>query len=161
MNDNSLNDPQWQSLEARLSAAAPQASLQTQQQMLYACGLAQGRTQSVRRLRRWQAVAATLAVVSLGMGVQFSRERPATIVRTTESPAPQQAVPATATPLPAMAQVDIPIGARQAAPVPLDAWESNRSDDTSLAEDLDRFQRADPTLRSLAMGAMTRAMLQQ
>jgi hypothetical protein len=74
MNDHSLNDPQLQSLEVRVAAAAPQFSPIEQQQLLYQCAFAAGQLAGRKSLRRWRVASAALVVLLLGLGVPVAHD---------------------------------------------------------------------------------------
>ncbi len=155
MNDHSLNDPQLQSLEARLAAAAPQSSPVEQQQLLYRCAFAAGELAGRKSLRRWRVASATLVVLLLGLSVPVAHDH--------WRLAAQKREPSTSTelkPQPMLAQSEILFSARQSAAFDLDAWQMPRSDRVSLSDELAQFRNTDPHLRSLAVGTFTRAMLQ-
>lgn len=67
MNEDALNDPTLQSLEARLAASAPQLSTDEQHQLLYACAFAAGQRSAVRSTRQWQAITLTLGLIVVGL----------------------------------------------------------------------------------------------
>lgn len=154
MNEHSLNDAQLQSFEARLAAAVPQLSPIQQQQLLYQCAFAAGQGVAGRSLRRWQVVVAALVVLLLGMSVPFAHDRLLLAKQKVEPiVVPDETTQRMVTPS------EIPIIARQPATVELDAWQTQQSSSVSLANDLDRFERTDPHLRSLAVGTLTRVFL--
>lgn len=81
MNEDALNDPVLQSLEARLAASVPQLSGAEQQELFYACAFAAGQRTAVRSTRRWQAVTAALGLAVIGLVVPQLSE-PTKIART-------------------------------------------------------------------------------
>ena len=152
MNDHSLNDPQLQSLEARLAAMAPRASAAEQQQLLYQCAFAAGRSASGKLIRRWQVAVGTLAALLLAVSVSLVQDRflPARqVVEVPVSPreAAQQSLPNHPEPL-------------QSLPTPksveLDAWQVPESMRFGSGPVLAQSQPSDPHQRSLTVGAMTR-----
>ncbi|MSR60050.1 MAG: hypothetical protein EXS05_20830 [Planctomycetaceae bacterium] len=154
MNEHSLNDPKLQSFEARLAAKVPQLSPFQQQHLLYQCAFAAGQKTAGRSLRRWQAFAAALVVLLLGVSIPLAQDRLLIAKRTVEP-----IVPAEVTPQQMVAQSEIPIIARQSATIELDAWQTQPSSSALLTDELACFERTDPHLRSLAVGTLSRAFL--
>ena len=153
MNDGSLSDPLLQALAARLAAAAPMASAAEQQQLLYRCAFAAGRRATRRKLRRWQATAAALAIVVAGLGLPLVRVYPLLVQRAAVLSSPPVAKVAPRPP------DDTPI-LRHPAGVAQDAWRIPRSDDDSFAAALAQFQQTEPRLRAFALGALDRELLE-
>lgn len=161
MNEHTLHDPLLQSLEARLAATPLQLSTGEQQQLLYQCAFVAGKKTSTRSLRRWQAAAAVLAVLLLGMSVPLARDewllatqRAKPSVPTEQAPGPIEIAP------PGMlAQELVPHHTPQLAAVELDAWQLPARDKNSFAEEMARLEMSDPHLRSLTVGTLTRAVL--
>jgi hypothetical protein len=75
MNEQPLNDPKLVALEARLAALVPSVSPIEQQRLLYECGFAAGRRAAGKSVRLWQAAAAALVVVALGLCVPLAQDR--------------------------------------------------------------------------------------
>ena len=157
MNDHSFNDPQLQSLEARLAAAAPQSSPVEQQQLLYQCAFAAGQLAGRKSLRRWRVASAALVVLLLGLSVPVAHNhwKPFLVEQKRDPSTPTEVKPQ-----PMLAQSEISFSARQSAAVDLDAWQVPHSDRGSLSDELAQFRNTDPHLRSLAVRTFTRAMLQ-
>jgi hypothetical protein len=155
MNEHSFHDPQLRSFEAQLAAQTPQISCAEQQQILYQCGVAVGRSASQKSLRRWQAMTGVL--VAAFVGLSFPR-------LSTDSPnAVQTAYPAD------RERISFPPRLTETGPRPtpprhksvdLSAWQTPSSDNAMLAHDLARFEQTEPHLRSLAVGALARTVLQ-
>src|SRR4051794_38000534 len=70
-----INDPVLQALAARLASVAPQISVVERNDLLYQCAYSAGRSQANRRLRRWQATAAVLGVLLLGINLPLASSR--------------------------------------------------------------------------------------
>src|SRR5262245_14749454 len=120
MNDPSFNDPNLQSFEARLAAMTPQESPARQQELLYHCAFAAGRSAGGKTVRRWQAAVAALAVLLVGMSIPLARSQ-----MQVAQPKPEQAAPVQdVQPQPPMlAQEEATPAVRQAVVVDLDAWQ--------------------------------------
>jgi hypothetical protein len=155
MNEHPINDPKLQSFEARLAALTPQLSAGEQQQLLYQCAFAAGRKANRRSVRRWQAVAALLAVVMVGWRIYGGAQSVVVIEKKAQPSPPAEVV------FPrAVAQLELPTGARQSGTVELDAWQTPPSH-SNLNDEVARFKSVDPHLQSLAVGAFTRALLEE
>ncbi|MBC7854717.1 MAG: hypothetical protein IAF94_14900 [Pirellulaceae bacterium] len=161
MNEHTLHDPQLQSLEARLAAMLLQVSPGEQQQLLYQCAFAAGKGVSTRSVRRWQAGAAVLIVLLLGMSVPLARDewllatqRVKPPVPTQESPAPKESTPSAA-----LAKDDVPQRVPASKTVELDAWQLPAAKEHSFAEEMALLENSDPHLRSLTVGSLTRTVL--
>jgi hypothetical protein len=153
MNDGSPSDPLLQSLAARLAAATPMASTAEQQRLLYRCAFAAGRRAAARKLRRWQATVAALAIVVACMSLPLVRVYPVLVQRAAMPPASSIAVLAPVLP------DDTPV-IRHPAGVALDAWRIPPSDDESFAAALARFEQTEPRLRAFALGTLDQEMLE-
>ena len=157
MNTQSSGDAQFQLLEARLAAAAPQLSPSEQQQLLYECAFAAGRNANRKWLRNWQIAAAGLVGMVLGLGLSLSlpikRDQ-----RTLVEKKPVLSTPTDVKRQP-MSVPDVPRPARQSATVELNAWQVQQSESVSLADQLAQFKQTDPHLRSLSVGTFTRTVL--
>jgi hypothetical protein len=156
MNEPSLNDPQLQSLEARLAAMTPQESSARQQALLYQCAFAAGRSSAQKTTRRWQAAATTFALLAIAMSVPLARTQlliagPRAQPIVLEQPVQPQP--------PALVQQESIPEVRQAAHVDVDAWQTPLSASASLDKDLARFEQTDGDLRWLTVGALTRSVL--
>jgi hypothetical protein len=94
MNDNFLNDPVLQSLEARLAALPPRLSTPEREQLLYHAAFAAGQTAATRttahNARPWIGATAVLALLSLTLGyralvtpsgIALEPNRPANVVQ--------------------------------------------------------------------------------
>jgi hypothetical protein len=171
MNEYPLNDPQLQSLEARLAASAPAIPAAERQQLLYQCAFAAGQRASRRCLRAWQAAAAALGVLVALLSVPFSGDVPRP--EDPDHAAGREPSPAAAGDLahgPRMPRDPRPdtgaelVVARSQRPQPpqveLDAWQVRSSDQAALTEQLAQFSQLDPGLRSLAVGRLTRSLTQ-
>jgi hypothetical protein len=154
MKDDSLDDPQLKSLEARLAAAAPRTAAEDQQRLLYQCAFAAARNAAGRRLRRWQAAAAALAVLLAATNLTGVHE-PIRVAKRTEKP-PAPAEQWTRSP---SESLTVAASIRKPAAVALDAWQSPTDLAASFNEELARFKRIDPQSRALTLGAMTRKFL--
>ncbi|MBW8883649.1 MAG: hypothetical protein JF612_02495 [Planctomycetia bacterium] len=79
MNDNPLNDPLLQSLEARLAGIPPRLPAGQQQQLLYECafaaGKAAGRRASSRVIQSWAVAASILALLCAGLAYRTVLDR--------------------------------------------------------------------------------------
>lgn len=155
MTDPSLNDPQLQSLEARLAAMAPQESPARQQELLYRCAFAAGQSATRGSVRRWQAAVAALALLLVGMSVPLARNQMMVVRHDPKPAAPQQEI---STQPPMLVQQEAPPSVREPVHVDLDAWQLAASPTASLASELSQFQQVDPDLRLLAAGPLARAM---
>ena len=155
MNDRPFDDPQLQSLETRLAAAVPRISSIQQQQLLYQSAFAAGQTASRKSLRRWQASAAALVVLLLGLSVPAARDRWHVAEKKAEP-----FMPTEVTPQRKFAEMAIPTTARQSTTIELDAWQMQQPEGVSLADELAQIQQSDSHLRSLAVGTLTREVLQ-
>jgi hypothetical protein len=155
MNPDSLSDPQLQELEGRLVALDLQPSPAQRQQLLYRCAFVAGQKAAKRTLRRWQAAVAALGALLAGMTLSLARGEPQLAKRDTTPSTRANAserIPA---------EVEIPsIALRGAISTSFDAWQSNHSAAASFDEDLARFTRSDPRLRSFSAGASTREFLE-
>ncbi len=155
MNEHSFHDPQLRSFEAQLAAQTPQISYAEQQQILYQCGVAAGRIASQKSLRRWQAMTGVLVAALVGLNIP----RPST-----DSPdAVQIAHPADRERIslpPWLTETEPPLTPHRHGSVDLSAWQTPSSDNATLAHDLARFEQTEPHLRSLAVGALARTVLQ-
>ncbi|HVX63037.1 MAG TPA: hypothetical protein VHC19_20615 [Pirellulales bacterium] len=156
MNDFSPNDPHLQDLEARVAAALPRTSTAEREQMLYQCAFAAGQAAVRKRLRRWQGATAVLTVLFAGLSVSFVRQPALPVNRMAAPPAPVLVAP-DRTPT----ELERLLAARRPAAVALDAWQAPPSASESFAEELARFEQTDPRLRSLALGPLTRKLLEQ
>jgi hypothetical protein len=154
MNDESLHDPQLKSFEARLASRPPQVSLAQRDQLLYACAFAAGRDTAGRSLRRWRTAAAALSVVVAGATMALVRDSSPSarvpIERATASERSAHQRPVEAVPDPP---------AKNAAAADLDAWQvPDTLVGQRLSEQLALWEHSDPHVRSLAVGALTRAL---
>lgn len=171
----SLNDPRLQALEARLAAMPPQLSMAQQQQLLYQCAFAAGRTSARHTVRRWQAAAAGLMVVLVGLSVPLLDKES---VSDKESPVGKESLAgkeprATGRRAAELARADIavepasgtlefsPLGHRPSSEISLDAWQVQSQVSASFDRELAQFARSDPRLRSLAVGPLTRRILEE
>jgi hypothetical protein len=155
MNEPSLNDPLLQALEARLAALPPQESSARQQELLYRCAFAAGKSSARRAKQRWQAIAAALALMIVAVSIPLVRA-PFQVARHELEPiVPQQPVQPER---PLLVQQGPPTE-RQPVQLDLDAWQVESSASASLDAELDHFQQSDPGLRALAVGTLTRAAL--
>lgn len=157
MKDEMPNDPQLQSLEARLAAAPPRAAAEDQQRLLYQCAFAAGRSAAGRRLRRWQAAAAALAVLLAATNLSQSHKPVRLAKGGAEPPAPAPAERLTPS---AMEPLMVTAGARKPFEVSLDAWQPRPNLAATFEEELARFKRIDPQSRALTLGAMTRKLFE-
>ena len=163
MNEHTLHDPQLQSLEARLAATNLQISAGEQQQLLYRCAFAAGKSASIRSVRRWQAAAAALVLLALGMSVPLARDewllasqRAQPSIPTEHAPAPVDTAPS---PTRTFVQDSVPHRTPKLTTVELDAWQLPPPDANSFAEEIARLEKSDPHIRSLTVGTLTRAVL--
>lgn len=153
-NNPLLNDPQLQALESRLAVLAPQAPLEEQQRLLYECAFAAGRKAATRATRRWQAAAAVLALL-LAVSLPMAR-KPSPLANRAAPPPASRGERSQPTP----DEPDFPqFSQRRLAAVALDAWQTHPSTADSLARELAQFERADARERALALGVMTREIL--
>jgi hypothetical protein len=162
LNDGQFNDPRLQSFEARLAAMVPQTSPVQQQQLLYECAFAAGQRRAFRSLRRWQAVAAALGILLLGLSVPFAHDhlplaRPRLPLA---GDRPKPILPAEGTSPRLSAPSEPAVVVRKPVTVELDAWQMETPGGALLAEQLAQLQGPDPHLRSLSVGALTHAILQ-
>jgi hypothetical protein len=157
MNDPSLNDPQLQSLEARLAAMAPQESSARQQELLYRCAFAAGQVSTRASMRRWRAAVAALALLLVAASIPLARNQSLVVKQEPVPVAPRQMDESQP---PILAQREAPPTVREPVQLETDAWQLASSPTASLAEDLAQFQQIDPDLRSLAAGPLARAVLQ-
>src|SRR3954468_21330221 len=83
MNDNPLNDPLLQSLEARLAGIPPRLPAAEHQQLLYQCafaaGKAVGQRASSRVIQSWAAAASILALLCAGLAYRTVLDRQLTL----------------------------------------------------------------------------------
>lgn len=155
MNDPPHDDPRLARFASRLAAMPPRVSPVRQQQMLYACAFAAGKSKADRLLWRWQAVAALLGLLMLGVSVPLARDH-LPIARHAPKPMAPVAEPSRQPP-DRLPPVEV---ATKLATVDLDAWQTRTPDDESLAAQVAQLKRIDPQHRSLSVGRMTRAALQ-
>jgi hypothetical protein len=157
MNEHTLHDPQLQSLEARLAAMPLPVSAGEQQRLLYQCAFAAGKGVSTRSLRRWQAAAAVLVILTLGMSVPLARDEWLLATHRAKPPVPAQESPAPkeSTPSAALAKDDVP----PSKTLELDAWQLPAVKEQSYAEEMARLEKSEPHLRSLTVGTLTRTVL--
>lgn len=153
----SLNDPQLQAIEAHIAATPPQVSTAQQQRLLYRCAFAAGRSSTRRALRRWQAAAGALAVVLAGMTVALFGRPPSSAnigaANVANDPLPTE---------PRRSDPELsPPERRPAREISLDAWQVPRRADTSFDSELAQFVKNDPQVRSLAVGSLTRRILEE
>ncbi len=156
MNDRHVADVQLQAFEARLATLAPQLPLAEQQQLLYRCAFSAGRMTVGSTLRRWQGATVAAIVVALGLSIPVARQYGGRAKQNLVIAQPRDVIPG-----PMRAQPEFPNIARQSKAVALGAWQVRSSTDASIANDLARFEQTDPHIRSLAVGVLTRAMLEQ
>jgi hypothetical protein len=151
MNDQSLNDPLLQSLEARLAAIVPQVSQVEQQQLLYQCAFAAGRQSGIRAVRCWQAASAVLVCLVFGLSALYFDHRQH-LARRDVAPRrpPWESVLAAESP---------EVAQRQTMPltIELDAWQIRASEELLTERTV---ALSDPHLRSMTMGAMTHQLLE-
>ena len=156
MNRDPLDDPQLQALEAQLASMAPAAPAERQRQLLYECAYAAGRNAAGKTLRRWQAAATTFAVLAIGLGVPLARDGALLAER---QPAPRAPIEQPPTFVPE--ELPFPqFARRETAAIELDAWQTPPSP-AAFDEELARLKRTDAHTRSLALGALTRTLLEQ
>jgi hypothetical protein len=151
MNDDSLDDPQLRSLEARLASAAIHIPAAEQQALLYQCAFAAGQKAANRRLRRWQAAAATCAALLLatvGLQVRDGWTTAMPIVATT--------VPANPPPRQSIEPDEIPRAAQWPTAIALDAWQLHPRENAAVLGEIALLDDIDPRLRALTVGALTR-----
>ena len=70
-----LNDPVLEALARQLAAAGPTSAAHERDALLYECGFAAGRQSAARSLGRWRALAASLALVAVGLGLLSTGSR--------------------------------------------------------------------------------------
>jgi len=143
MNEDALNDPVLQSLEASLASAAPQLSADEQHRLLYACAFKAGQQAAVRSTRRWQAAAASLALVIFGLVIPRSNQPPNVARVAPVNNEPQQTSVKLAVPV-AIIEDSIPrpddswSTVQRPSKIRLDAWKRTpstiRSDSPTLAQ---------------------------
>lgn len=102
----------------------------------------------------WQFVAAALGVLVLSLSISFTRGRLPPARNT-----PEPLVAAGGSPSPVPVESLPAIAARLPAAVELDAWQVPTAAGGSLGEQFAQWEQTDPHLRSLAMGTLTRAVL--
>jgi hypothetical protein len=153
MNEHSLNDPVLKSFEARLAAAAPRLPAAQERELLYQCGLAAGRAAGRKSLRSWQAAAAALLAACLAVSLPVAGERVTAALQTQKAPAAGKV-----TPRPSPWLEPAPFPSRQVAKLDLDAWQTDESTGPRAAQ-MQPPISDDPHLRSLTVGALTRAAL--
>lgn len=147
MNTDSSNDPQLQSLAARLAAAAPRLPDGEAQQLLYQCAFAAGQSAAARKTRRWQAASSALAATLLGVCV-FAMPGPLRIAQqppvadSPSQPEPQE-------------HEDLP--ARSFVAVRLDAWQARDDGIEKFAHKLAQFKQLEPELRAVALRSLDHA----
>src|SRR5687768_6181781 len=138
MNDPSLNDPQLQSLEARLAAMAPQESPARQQELLYRCAFAAGQVSTRASLRRWQAAVGALALLFVAASIPLARNQSLVVKQEPNSVSPRQT---DLSQPPMLAQQEAPPTVREPVHLETNAWQLASSPTASLANDLAQFQQ--------------------
>lgn len=154
MTDSLFDNSAPETFEVRIAKLVPQLSPAEHQQLLYQCAFSAGQTEGRKSLRRWQAVAAALVVTALGLSIPLVHEQVWLAKQRVEPTRPTDIVPRST-----LAQAEIPTTARQAGAVELDAWQL-QSAEASLTHELACFEQTDPHLRSLAVGTLTRTILE-
>ena len=156
MNHDPLDDPQLQALEARLSTMAPSTPAARQRQLLYECAHAAGRNAAAKSLRRWQTATAAFALLAIGLSVPLARDGALLAER---QPVPRAPIEQPPKFVPEELQFPLFVQ-RETATIELDAWQSPPST-AAFDEELARLKRTDAHTRSLALGALTRTLLEQ
>lgn len=165
----SLNDPRLQALEAWLAAVPPQLSTAQQRQLLYQCAFAAGWKSARHTVRRWQAAVAGLIVVLAGLSVPVLDKEPligkepllGREPRATDLGAADLAR-AEIAPEPAVGRLEFSqFGHRTSPEISLDAWQVQTEASASFDRELAQFAKSDPRLRSLAVGPLTRRILDE
>jgi len=148
MNEPRL-DPELESLAAKLAAQSPRLPAAESQALLYQCAFSAGQSAASRNLRRWQGLAAALAVLLAGACLPLAALRlPMAFHRPAASdgePSPRALADAQADP----AEIDV------------DAWQQPSDSSRFLEQGLTRFGQVDPALRSLAAANLSRRVLDQ
>ena len=147
-----LDDPALQALEARLAGVMPQVSATERNELLYQCAFAAGRQAANRTVRTWQATAAVLVVLLLGMSVSLAQN--GLMLARQEQPVPQPS-PGSAPAPSTIVERDVEIVRSPIVGVPTDAWQVEKS-----SGELEVAQ-ADSTLSPLAVASLTRNVLEQ
>jgi hypothetical protein len=160
MNNQSPNDPQLESLAARLSSLAPKLSDDERRELLYACAFAAGAESSKRTVLRWRMVSTVLAVSLCGVLFSTVRrvawsENPAT----NQNPIAQSSTSSVVADAPPAATTDAPPEfVRKRDNISLDAW-ANRSDPIErFSAALARFQDLDVSAQSQSVQEIRRSL---
>jgi len=145
-----LDDPALQALEARLAAVTPQVSATDRNELLYQCAFAAGRKAANRTIRTWQATAAMLVVLVLGMSIPLAQNQ-WTIAK--QEPSVPQPIP---TPSPSPSTVverDVEIVRSPVVNVSTDAWQ--------IEKPVSEIAQTDVAMSPLAVASLTRSVLEQ
>jgi hypothetical protein len=153
---NHADDPGLQALEARLAGLTPQLSAQERNDLLYQCAFTAGQRSTRGTLRRWQAAAALLVAVSLGLTIPLASNSPLghhNQAKTEPEPPPSKPVEIVTNTPSELIPLQRPIE------IAADAWQLDQRSSDPLAESLAEFERTSPEMRSFAVAAMTRVAM--
>jgi hypothetical protein len=149
------DDVHLQALEARLASMVPRLESIEQQQLLYRCAFAAGQRAARGHVRRWQTAAIAMAsVLGLVLILPFARNAGGAAGIADRDPAPPPREFASPE---RDATNESPREAWSTAVLELDAWQVERSEEASLAEELDRFREDDPDLQASSVAHLMRA----
>jgi hypothetical protein len=167
MPDELQSDAAWQSphlqrLEAGLASAAPQASRDEQQAILYASAFAAGQSTAARGTRRWRGAAALLATIALLAWIPWTsldltpgeNSRPSEYAKT--RPTPRNVI---------LAPVEMEIGTEPRSgtdsserQLVLDAWQIATPAGEALAAELSKFRSLEPDQQRMTVGSMSQML---
>lgn len=155
MSDDPLDDLELQAFEARLAVSAPAPPLARQQQLLYECAFAAGSRAGRRKLQFWQSLATVFAFLFFGAMLPTARNR-ALLADGEHEPARREAEWQAAKQKEPSPSFSVGAGA---SVVSLDAWQTAPSAN-AFDEELAQFEQLEPQWRAVALGPLTRKLLE-